>query len=138
MFEYLFYLINCRFLPKNSKISKLSKKKSKLSSNNRISCFSVLKRVTKLLNWIFLVNILEVLPESDCFFNGLLIKTVLCEYSVKNYSNIEYFSKNNIRINIRILPTLILTDFFYNDFVKPKSNHYCAWPSLVSRDETCL
>jgi hypothetical protein len=32
------------------------------------------------------------MPESDSFCNGLLCKTVLFEYSVKNYSNIEYFS----------------------------------------------
>jgi DNA-directed RNA polymerase beta subunit len=32
-------------------------------------------------------------------------KTVLFEYSVKHYSNIVYFSKKSIRINIRILPT---------------------------------
>jgi hypothetical protein len=52
------------------------------------------------------------------FFKGvrnskksLLSKTVLFEYSVKTYLNIEYFSKKIIRINIRILSNL--GDFDY-------------------------
>jgi hypothetical protein len=74
-----------------------------------MSCFCSQKgqQSTKLdFFFEFFVNILEVLPESARFLNGLLSKTVLFEYSVKNYSNIEYFSKKNIRINIRILSTL--------------------------------
>jgi hypothetical protein len=55
------------------------------------------QQITKLdfLDFLeFLVTILEKLPESQTVLNGLLSKTVLFEYSVKNYSNIEYFSKN--------------------------------------------
>jgi hypothetical protein len=53
---------------------------------------------------VYVINVIKFCYELALIPTKFFLKKF--EYSLKKYSNNEYFSKKNIRKNIRILPTL--------------------------------